>query len=90
MKRMCFALAPLILAIAAAAYLLLVPIYQGYSGGTVMHTTLIQVNGPWAVVPVLFPVVLAAMPLVFRNPSTRLLVRCVGRCTTALGEEDLA
>jgi len=59
------------LASAAAAFLLLFPTYTGVSGGVTTHATLLEVNGSWAVGPVLFPVVIAVLPLLFARQFVR-------------------
>lgn len=60
------------LATAAAAYLLVWPIYVGFNGTNETRATLLQVNGGWAVVPVAFPVVVAVSPLAFRKQAVRI------------------
>jgi len=71
------AVASLGLASAAAAFLLVWPIYSGFDGRKTTHATLLQVNGSWALLPVLFPVFLACLPLVFRKQALRILAAAV-------------
>ncbi len=70
----------LALAAAAVAVLLFVPIYAGESetmspGGTIgrrsTHATLLQVNGAHALGPLLFPVAVAVLPVLW--PQSRAL-----------------
>ena len=65
------------LAIAAAIFLLAWPVYEGIGSGGVTHATLLQVNGGWAVVPVSFPVVIAAVTLVVRRQWVRIVAAIV-------------
>ena len=58
------------LALAAAVFLFVWPIYAP-------HATLLQVNGYWAIFPVAFPVVIALLPLVFRNQAVRIIATVV-------------
>lgn len=74
------AIVALALAAAAVVVLLVVPIYAGESetltlGGTIgrarTHATLLQVNGAHALGPLLFPVAVAALPVLW--PQARAL-----------------
>lgn len=56
----------LVLAIIAAVFLLFWPTYSGFNNNQPNHATLIEVNGTSAVVPVLFPVFVTLLPLMFR------------------------
>ena len=47
------------LALVAAAFLLVWPVYSGSDGVRTTHATLLQVNGSWVIVPVGFPVIIA-------------------------------
>ena len=58
------------LAAAGAIFLLVVPVYWGSNGGS---RTLIEENGQWVIVPVMFPVVAAFLPVVFRNQTVRVI-----------------
>jgi hypothetical protein len=58
------------LAAAAAIFLLLVPVYWGSNGGS---RTLIEENGQWVIVLVMFPVVAAFLPVVFRKQAVRVI-----------------
>ncbi|MDR3698959.1 MAG: hypothetical protein P4L56_04940 [Candidatus Sulfopaludibacter sp.] len=53
------------LAIAAAIVLLVLPVYSN-------RTTLPEENGAWAIVPVMFPVVMALLPVLFRKQAVRM------------------
>jgi hypothetical protein len=61
------------LAIAAAAFLLVWPIYSGFDGTRTTHATLLQVNGPRVVVPVVFPILILLFPLIFRRRAVRII-----------------
>ena len=61
------------LASAAAILLLVWPAYTGFDGAHTAHATLVQVNGLWAIAPVLFPVFIALLPLVFRKQAIRII-----------------
>jgi hypothetical protein len=60
------------LAVAAAIFLLVWPVYSGFDGSHTRHATLLEVNGEWAIIPVMFPVLIALMPLVFRKQAVRI------------------
>ena len=51
------------LAIAAAVYVLVWPMYGAYGpdGTIVKRATLLEVNGAWAFVPVMFPIAIASL-----------------------------
>jgi hypothetical protein len=58
-----------VLAIAAAIFLLVVPVYRGVGSLGVTYKTLIQVNGDWVIALVMFPVLVAFVPVIaFVNP----------------------
>jgi hypothetical protein len=71
------------LAIAAAVFLLVWPVYsvsvtRGVGIGqrpitSARRATLLQVNGSWAIIPVMFPVAIAALPVVFRKQPVRVI-----------------
>src|SRR5437763_16685583 len=61
------------LALAAAAFLLCWPVYSGFDGRRTTHATLLQVNGAWAVIPVMLRSAIALLPLVFRNQAVRII-----------------
>jgi hypothetical protein len=61
------------LALVAAIFLLVWPVYSGFDGVRATHATLLQVNGYWAIAPVGFPVVIALLPLVFRKQAIRIM-----------------
>jgi hypothetical protein len=59
----------LALAIGAAVFLLTFPFYSSLDGSR----TLIDANGAWVLIPVLLPVLVAAVPCVFRRWVTRVI-----------------
>jgi hypothetical protein len=69
------------LAMAAAIFLLAGPVYStatlrqgsGAVGPVYSTATLLQVNGARAVRPVVFPVLVALMPLLFRKQAVRVI-----------------
>ncbi len=63
----------LALALAAAVFNLVYPVYSGFHGDQPARATLIDVNGTWSVVPVLFPVAVAAVALAFRKRAVRVV-----------------
>ena len=65
------------MAVAAAIFLLLWPVYSGFDGERPTHKTLLEVNGVWAVIPVMIPVLIALVPLVFRNQAVRVIAAIV-------------
>ena len=65
------------LALAAAVFLLVWPVYTGYDAGHRTVATLLQVNGGWAVVPVAFPVGVALMAAVFGKRAIRIFAAFV-------------
>ncbi len=65
------------LAIAAALFLLVWPVYSGFDGERPTHSTLMHVNGPWVIVPVMFPVLVVLVPLVVRRKWSRIVAAIV-------------
>ena len=65
------------LAVVAAIFLLAWPVYSGFNGERPTHATLIQINGAWVVFPVLFPVLVAALPVVGRRHWLRIAAAIV-------------
>jgi hypothetical protein len=61
------------LATAAAVLLLILPAYSGMQDGRVTHATLLEVNGQWAIVPVILPACVAFLALVLRKQPVRVL-----------------
>ena len=61
------------LAAAAAVFLLVGPVYSGFDGERSTHKTLMEVNGVWAVIPVMIPVLIATVPLIFRKQAVRVI-----------------
>ena len=59
------------LAVAAAVFLLVWPVYSGFNDGHPTRATLLQVNGPGALI-VLFPVFVTLMPLLARKHWARI------------------
>jgi hypothetical protein len=58
------------LAIAAAVVLLVWPVYSGFSGDRPTQATLLQINGSWVIVPVMFPLLVA---LVVRRQAVQIV-----------------
>ena len=65
------------LALAAAIFLLVWPVYSGFDGVNTTHATLLQINGSWAILPVVFPVFLALLPLVFKKHAVHIIATVV-------------
>jgi hypothetical protein len=65
------------LAMAAAIFLLVGPVYRGVGSLGVTYRTLIEVNGRWVIAPVMFPVLVALLPLVVRNQVVRIIAAVV-------------
>jgi hypothetical protein len=65
------------LAMAAAIYLLVGPVYRGEGSEGVRYATLLQVNGKWVIVPVMFPVLVTLAPLVVRRQVVRVVAAIV-------------
>jgi hypothetical protein len=65
------------LAVAAAIFLMVWPVYEGVGSGGVTHATVIRINGWWASVPVMFPVLVALVPLVVRRQAVRIVAAVV-------------
>jgi hypothetical protein len=65
------------LALAASVFLLVWPVYRGFDGVHTTHAWLVQVNGAWAILPVMLPVLLALAPLVFRKQVLRIAAAVV-------------
>jgi hypothetical protein len=66
-----------VLAMVAAIFLLVWPVYRGVGSGGVTHATLIQVNGWWVIVPVMFPVLVAFVPVVVPKQAVRIVAAIV-------------
>jgi hypothetical protein len=62
-----------VLAMAAAIFLLVWPVYSGFDGRRPTHATLVQVNGGWVIGPVMFPVLVALVPLVVPRQAVRIV-----------------
>ena len=58
------------LAAAAAIFFLVVPVYLGPNGGS---RTLVEENGQWVIVLVMFPVAAAFLPVLFRKQAVRVI-----------------
>jgi len=71
------ALASFGLASAAAAFLLVWPVYSGSNGGVTNHATLLQINGWRVILRVLFPVFLALLPVVVGKQALRIMAAAV-------------
>ena len=53
------------------------PAYSGFRDGRPTHATLIQINGEWVIVPVMFPVLVALVTLVVRKQAVRIVAAIV-------------
>jgi hypothetical protein len=60
------------LAIAAVVFLLVWPVYSGFNNAQPTRATLLQVNGPHILIPVMLPVFVTGIPLLFRKQSVRI------------------
>jgi hypothetical protein len=66
------------LALAAAIFLLMgPPAYSGFHDGRPTHATLIEINGEWVIVPVMFPVLVGLVALVVRKQAVRIIAAIV-------------
>ena len=61
------------LAVAAALFLLVWPVYTGSVGGRPARATLLEINGPSVLIPVMFPVFLTLAPLLIRKQLVRII-----------------
>ena len=66
-----------VLAVVAAVFASVYPIYSGFKGSEPFRATLIEVNGMWAVAPVTVPVLIAAVALVFRKQAVRIVAAII-------------
>jgi hypothetical protein len=74
------------LALTAAIFLLVgPPAYSGFRDGHPTHATLIEINGEWVIVPVIFPVLVALVPLVVRKQAVRIVAAIVMGAFVFLG-----
>src|SRR5260370_38634618 len=65
------------LSIAAAIFLLVWPVYSGFHDGRPTRATLVEINGEWVIVPVMFPVLVALVSLVVRKQVVRIIAAIV-------------
>jgi hypothetical protein len=65
------------LALAAAIYLLVWPVYSGFHDARPTRATLVEINGEWVIVPVMFPVLVALVSLVVRKQVVRIIAAIV-------------
>ncbi|HTQ54938.1 MAG TPA: NAD(P)H-quinone oxidoreductase subunit L [Bryobacteraceae bacterium] len=61
------------LTVVAAVYLLVCPTYSGFLHGRHTHATALEVNGPYVLIPILFPALTALIPLLFRKQAWRVM-----------------
>ena len=61
------------LALAAAIFLLVWPVYSGFNGSRPTHATLLEVNGPSVFIPVMFPVFTALIAWLVRRQWARIV-----------------
>jgi len=78
-------LVSLFLAVAAAALLLIYPTYSEFSDHRTIRATLLEVNGQWAIVPVMFPVVIALVPVIFPHRVIRMIAAVILGGFAAIG-----
>ena len=71
------ALASLGLTFSAAMLLLVLPTGVAEYNGVRRTTTLLQSDGSWAIVPTMFPVVVALLPLMFPKQAIRIIAAFV-------------
>jgi hypothetical protein len=67
----------LALAIAAALFLLVYPVYSGLNNSHPTRATLLEVNGQSAIIPVALPVVVALVPVLFPHRVIRIIAAVV-------------
>lgn len=60
------------LALAAAIFSIVWPIYSGFNGDKPTHATLLQVNGPYSLILVIFPVLTTLVALLVRKQGVRI------------------
>ena len=65
------------LAVVAAVILLFLPVYS--------DLTLLEQNGTWAIIPVVFPVAMALLPVLFKRRAMRMAAACLMGGFTLLG-----
>jgi hypothetical protein len=65
------------LAVAAAIYLLVGPVYSGFSNGRPTRATLIEINGDRVIVPVMFPALVALASLILHRQRVRIVAAIV-------------
>lgn len=73
------------MAIAAAVFLLVYPTYSGFSDNRPTRATLLEINGEWAIVPVLLPVVVALVPAMFPHRVIRIIAAVLLVAFAAIG-----
>jgi hypothetical protein len=61
------------LALVAAIFLAVWPTYSGFNGSQPTRATLLQVNGPYALIPVMFPVLTTLIALLLRRQWVRIV-----------------
>jgi uncharacterized membrane protein len=65
------------MAMAAAVFLLVWPVYTGFEDERPTHATLVRVNRAWVIIPVMFPVLVAQVPLVVRKRAVWIVAAIV-------------
>jgi hypothetical protein len=73
------------LSIAAAIFLLVWPVYSEFHAGRPTRATLVEINGEWVIVPVMFPVLVALVSLVVRKQVVRIIAAIVMGAFVFLG-----
>ena len=61
------------LTLSAAIFLLVWPVYSGFNGSRPTHSTLLQVNGPYILIPVMFPSLTALIAFLLREQWARIV-----------------
>jgi hypothetical protein len=70
--RVRFTVVSLALAIMAAVFLLVYPVYSGFDGTRPTSATLLDENGKWVMIPMLLPVLVALIPVVDPRRGVRI------------------
>jgi hypothetical protein len=73
------------LAAVAAVFLMVWPVYSGFDGRRTTHGTLLEVNGAWVIIPVMVPVVVAFLPVMFRKQAVRIVAAIIMLGFTVIG-----
>jgi len=77
--------ASFVLALLAAGFLLMWPVCSGFNGVQRTRGTLLQVNGPYILIPVLLPVLTALIALLLRKQVVRFVAAILMALFVVLG-----